>query len=74
MRFKGRFNIKPGQSGSIKIIIDNEEDLWALYNVMALGDYIQLATFRKVQHETGSKVTSKKKKNDINITIRRNRL
>ena len=69
MRFKGRFNIKPGQSGSIKIIIDNEEDLWALYNVMALGDYIQLATFRKVQHETGSKVTSKKRKMILTLRL-----
>ena len=69
MRFKGKFNIKPGQSGAIKIIIDNEEDLWALYNVMALGDYIQLATFRKGQHETGSKVTSKKRKMVLTLRI-----
>ena len=68
MRFKGKHNLQPGQSGIVHLIIDSTEDLWALYNIMAVGDCIKLATFRKVQHETGSKVTSTKKK--IIITIR----
>ena len=68
MRFKGKPNLEPGQSGIVHLIIDNTDDLWALYNIMAVGDCIKLATFRKVQHETGSKVTSTKKK--IIITIR----
>ena len=68
MRFKGKYNLEPGQSGRIDLIIDNTEDLWALYNIMAVGDFIKLATFRKVQHETGSKVSSTKKK--IIITLR----
>jgi len=69
MRFIGKFNLKPGQAGMVNIIIDNEEDLWALYNVMAVGDCIKLATFRKVQHESGSKVTSKKRKMILTIKI-----
>ena len=69
MRFKGKFNLKPGQSGYINIIIDNEEDLWALYNIMAVGDFIKLATFRKVQHESGSKVTSKKRKMILTLCL-----
>ena len=69
MRFKGKFNLQPGQAGMINIIIDNEEDLWALYNIMAVGDCIKLATFRKVQHESGSKVTSKKRKMILTICI-----
>jgi len=68
MRFKGKPNLHPGESGLVHLIIDNTEDLWALYNIMAVGDCIKLATFRKVQHETGSKVSSSKKK--IVITIR----
>ena len=68
MRFKGKFNLEAGQSGIVHLIVDNTEDLWALYNIMAVGDCIKLATFRKVQHETGSKVTSTKKK--IIITLR----
>ena len=69
MRFKGKYNLKPGQSGVIHIIIESEEDLWALYNIMAIGDRIKLATFRKVQHESGSKVTSKKKKMTLTLRI-----
>ena len=69
MRFKGKFNLKPGQSGFVHIIIDNEEDLWTLYNIMAIGDCIKLATFRKVQHETGSKVVSKKRKMTLTLLI-----
>ena len=68
MRFKGKHNLEAGQSGIVHLIVDNPEDLWALYNIMAVGDCIKLATFRKVQHETGSKVSSTKKK--IIITLR----
>ncbi len=68
MRFKGKHNLQPGQSGIVHLIVDTTEDLWALYNIMAVGDCIKLATFRKVQHETGSKVSSTKKK--IIITLR----
>jgi protein pelota len=68
MRFKGKNNLRAGESGMIHLIIDNTEDLWALYNIMAVGDCIKLATFRKVQHETGNKSSSTKKK--IIITIR----
>ena len=69
MRFKGKFNLKSGQSGYISIIIDTEEDLWNLYTIMSVGDCIKLATFRKVQHETGSKITSKKRKMILTLLI-----
>ena len=68
MRFKGKHNLQPGESGIVHLIIDSTEDLWALYNIMAVGDCIKLATFRKVAHETGNKSSSTKKK--IIITIR----
>ena len=69
MRFKGKYTLKSGQSGFVHLIIDTEEDLWALYNIMAIGDCIKLATFRKVQHESGSKVTSKKRKMILTLRI-----
>ncbi len=53
----------------IHLIIDNTEDLWALYNIMSMVDCIKLATFRKVQHETGNKSSSTKKKIIIEIRI-----
>ena len=62
MRFKGKHNLQPGESGIVHLIIDSTEDLWALYNIMAVGDCIKLATFRKVAHETGNKSSSTKKK------------
>ena len=69
MRYKGKHNLEPGQSGEIQLIIDNTDDLWALYNIIAIGDNIRLSTFRKVQHETGSKTSSTKKRIFITINI-----
>ena len=69
MRYKGKHNLEAGQSGEIQLIIDNTDDLWALYNIIAIGDNIRLSTFRKVQHETGSKTSSTKKKIFITINI-----
>ena len=69
MRYIGKPNLKEGQSGEIHLIIDNTDDLWALYNIIAKGDNIRLSTYRKVQHETGSKTSSTKKKIFITINI-----
>ena len=69
MRYKGKPNLKAGQSGEIHLIVDNTDDLWALYNIIAKGDNIRLSTYRKVQHETGSKTSSTKKKIFITINI-----
>ena len=69
MRIQGKNKLEEGQSGEIKLIVDNADDLWALYNIIAEGDNIKLSTFRKVQHETGSKSSSIKIKIYITITI-----
>ena len=69
MRYKGKHNLEPGQSGEIQLIIDNTDDLWALYNIIAIGDNIRLSTFRKVHHETGSKTSSTNKRIFITINI-----
>ena len=70
MRIKGKLDLEAFQSGKVDIIIDNDEDLWILYNLIAKGDYIKTAMFRKVQHESGGgKVSSTKKKLIITIKI-----
>ena len=69
MRYIGKPSLESGQSGEVHLIIDNTDDLWALYNIIAIGDNIGLSTFRKVQHETGSKTSSTKKKIFITINI-----
>ena len=68
MRIKGKLELTPFTSGKVDLVIDNIEDLWCLYNLLAKGDYVKTATFRKIQHESGGKVQSTKKK--LVITIR----
>ena len=68
MKIIGKNNLKSGEQGTIKLTVENAEDLWALYNIMEEGDSIRLSTSRKVQIETGSKSTSIKK--NITITIK----
>ena len=67
MRFIGKHNLKSGEPGKVQLIVENAEDLWALYNIMEKGDSIRLSTARKVQLETGNKSTSIKK--HITITL-----
>ena len=70
MRIKGKLDLEAFQSGKVDIIIDNDEDLWILYNLIAKGDYLKTAMFRKVQHESGGgKVSSTKKKLIITLKI-----
>ena len=69
MRIKGKLDLSPFTSGKVDLVIDNIEDLWCLYNLLAKGDYIKTATFRKIQHESGGKVQSTKKKLIVTIRI-----
>ncbi|MCQ2817214.1 MAG: mRNA surveillance protein pelota [archaeon] len=69
MRIKGKFNLVPFGDGSVDIIIDELEDLWSLYNILSKGDYIKTAMFRKIQHESGGKVQSTKKKLILTIKV-----
>ena len=68
MKIIGKNNLQSGEPGTIKLTVENAEDLWALYNIMEEGDSIRLSTSRKVQLETGSKSTSIKK--NITITLK----
>ena len=70
MKIKRKLELEPFQSGKVDIIVDNDEDLWILYNIISKGDYLKTAMFRKVQHESGGgKVSSTKKKLIITIKI-----
>lgn len=68
MKIIGKHNLESGQPGTIKLVVENAEDLWALYNIMEKGDSIRISTSRKVQLDTGSKNTSIKK--NITITLK----
>ena len=68
MRIIGKYNLESGEPGTVQLIVDNNEDLWALYNIMEKGDCIRLSTSRKIQLETGSKVKSIKK--TLTITLK----
>ncbi|KAL4353997.1 hypothetical protein GQ457_06G009430 [Hibiscus cannabinus] len=43
-------NIAPNQPGSVKIVLEEHDDLWLAYNIIAKGDTIVTDTTRKVAH------------------------
>lgn len=51
------------RSGFIHVVPTDDEDLWHIYNLIAVGDNVKSSTFRKVTKEgvTGLKQISKKK-------------
>jgi len=55
--------IEKNSHGSIKLLPQEEEDMWHVYNLLAIGDYVTAVAFRKVQKEskTGSVSTNKVK-------------
>ena len=70
MRIKGKLDLEPFREGKVDIIVDSDEDLCILDQIIAKGDYLKTAMFRKVQHESGGgKVSSTKKKLIITIKI-----
>jgi protein pelota len=52
MQIKHRKFQKDG-AGSIKIIADDDEDIWHVYNLVMAGDEVHASTSRKVQVRTG---------------------
>lgn len=46
MRIKGKFEIESGQPGKITILLDNNDDLWHLFNIIQKGDFVKMKTFR----------------------------
>ena len=41
-------NIEGGAGGSIGLIPEENEDMWHVYNLVAIGDKLRAPTFRKV--------------------------
>jgi stalled ribosome rescue protein Dom34 len=46
MRIKGKFEIVAGLPGKVTIMLDNNDDLWHLYNIIQKGDFVKMKTFR----------------------------
>ena len=42
-----------GEPGAVKLIPEEAEDMWHLYNLIAAGDRVQATTVRKVSFESG---------------------
>jgi len=51
----------PGEPGECKVMCDEPEDLWHLYNLIQPGDRVKTKTYRKVISE-GSTGSTKSKK------------
>lgn len=52
MQIKHRAFQKDG-AGSIKIIAEDDEDIWHVYNLIMAGDEVRASTSRKVQVRSG---------------------
>lgn len=42
-----------GGGGFVRVVPDNAEDLWQLYNLVRVEDHVEAVTFRKVTREGG---------------------
>ncbi|XP_031475906.1 protein PELOTA 1 [Nymphaea colorata] len=49
-----RKSVVPNGSGSIKIVPEETDDLWHVYNIVSVGDKVLADTVRKVQREVAS--------------------
>ena len=47
-------NLERNQNGSIKLIAEDSEDIWTVYNLIHPGDQVESVTYRRVQTETAS--------------------
>ncbi|KYR02739.1 putative translation factor [Tieghemostelium lacteum] len=57
-------------SGSCKLQIDEEEDLWHCYNLIAVGDQVTSTTIRKIQKETATgSVTNERQRLTITLLV-----
>ncbi len=45
-------NLERNQNGSIKLIAEDSEDIWTVYNLIHPGDQVESDTYRRVQTET----------------------
>jgi len=61
--------IEKGLSGSITLIPEETEDMWHVYNLIAVGDSIRASTFRKITTE-GNTGTRQSQKIRLTLTIK----
>ena len=56
-------NIDRGFGGELKLVPEEQEDMWHAYNLIATGDSLRASTVRKVVQtsDTGSSTTTKKR-------------
>ena len=61
-------NLDRGSGGEIKLVPEEQEDMWHAYNLIAVGDSLRASTVRKVTQttDTGSSSTMKKR---LTLTI-----
>lgn len=69
MKLKGKSLEKNGE-GYVKLIPEEPEDIWHVYNMIASGDLVTCKTFRKVQRETDTgSTTSTKQKISVKLQV-----
>jgi protein pelota len=52
-----RKDIDKTKSGTVKLVPENSDDMWELYNLITAGDFVRASTIRKVQKELSSGAT-----------------
>ena len=58
--------------GEIKLVPENLDDIWHLYNIVDEGDLVRAVTFRTVEEGKDDKIRSKKsdkKRMKLGITV-----
>ncbi|KAK7856737.1 protein pelota 1 [Quercus suber] len=69
MELVGKKNIVLDKPGTVKIIPEEPNDLWLLYNLVLPGDSITTTTSsRKIHHDSG-KITTARDKLSLEITM-----
>lgn len=58
MRIIKNVDLSQTTEGTVKIHIDDDEDMWHLYNIIKVGDLAGSVCFRKVVHESSTGSTS----------------
>uniref|UniRef100_A0A0N5A5L5 Protein pelota homolog n=1 Tax=Parastrongyloides trichosuri TaxID=131310 RepID=A0A0N5A5L5_PARTI len=67
MKLLGKY-INKDRSGSIKVLLEEEEDMWQFYNLIRVGDKMKASTVRKVITESQTRSNTSQKIN-MNLTI-----
>ncbi|CEF67537.1 Protein pelota homolog [Strongyloides ratti] len=67
MKLLGKY-INKDKSGSIKVLLEEEEDMWQFYNLIRVGDLVKASTVRKVIMESETRSNSSQKIN-MNLVV-----